>query len=256
MEEATALEIPEQSKAIGMLRTPKAVLEEAKGAAIALQAIIENKKKPVIFNGEQYLEFEDWQTIAKFYGLAVRTHDAQPVEINKVQGAKALAEVIDVRSGLTIGSAEAYCLRDEPNWARKPWFQLASMAQTRAGSKSLRNLLSWVAVLAGYKPTPAEEMTQDAIAPVAPPPATPAIDEQNQTGENRHTSSFEVSEPIPSKKPGKFYRKAMDSEGASFYVFDNTVISDLQVAAGKQVTVKIDSSTKWPRIVSVEGYAQ
>jgi hypothetical protein len=39
-----------------------------------------------------------------------------------------------------------------------PMFQLRSMAQTRAGSKCLRNCFAWVAVLAGYKPTPAEEM--------------------------------------------------------------------------------------------------
>jgi len=32
------------------------------------------------------------------------------------------------------------------------------MAQTRAGAKALRNVLAWVAVLAGYKPTPAEEI--------------------------------------------------------------------------------------------------
>ena len=32
------------------------------------------------------------------------------------------------------------------------------MAQTRAGAKALRNALAWVVVLAGYRPTPAEEL--------------------------------------------------------------------------------------------------
>jgi len=32
------------------------------------------------------------------------------------------------------------------------------MAQTRAGAKALRNVLAWVVVLAGYRPTPAEEL--------------------------------------------------------------------------------------------------
>jgi len=32
------------------------------------------------------------------------------------------------------------------------------MAQTRACAKALRNVLAWVVVLAGYRPTPAEEM--------------------------------------------------------------------------------------------------
>ena len=32
------------------------------------------------------------------------------------------------------------------------------MAQTRAQAKALRNVLAWVVVMAGYAPTPAEEM--------------------------------------------------------------------------------------------------
>src|SRR3990167_1775382 len=40
-----------------------------------------------------------------------------------------------------------------------PLFQLRSMAQTRACAKAYRNVLAWVVVLAGFKPTPAEEMT-------------------------------------------------------------------------------------------------
>ncbi len=40
-----------------------------------------------------------------------------------------------------------------------PLFQLRSMAQTRAMAKVLSNVLRWVPVLAGYKGTPAEEMS-------------------------------------------------------------------------------------------------
>jgi len=59
-----------------------------------------------------------------------------------------------------------------------PFFQLASMAQTRACAKVLRNVLAWVVVLAGYKPTPAEELPHaeekpNGSAPAAPPPAEP-----------------------------------------------------------------------------------
>ena len=69
------------------------------------------------------------------------------------------------------------CLRDEDKWNTRPkykWvdkkripdgeekvpaFQLRSMAQTRACSKAFRNSLSWIVMMAGYSPTPAEEMT-------------------------------------------------------------------------------------------------
>jgi len=52
------------------------------------------------------------------------------------------------------------------------------MAQTRAGAKALRNVLAWVAVLAGYKPTPAEEITDVISAPIEENNAEPATDKQ------------------------------------------------------------------------------
>ena len=142
-------------------RDPERVLEVASKAAKALQRVVAAKPKPVIINGEQYLEFEDWQTLGQFYGYAVRTLDAEPVEVNGVQGAKARAELVDFRTGEIIGGAVSYCMADEDRWAGRPWFQLASMAQTRAGAKAFRNRLAWIAVLAGYKATPYEEMTGD-----------------------------------------------------------------------------------------------
>lgn len=92
------------------------------------------------------------------------------------------------------------------------------------------------------KDRPLPDVVKDAHAP-AP-----------SDGENLLTSFFEVSEPIASKnKKGTFYRKAMDAEGSTFYVFDEHVIQDLQVYLGKQITVKLDTSSKWPRIESVIG---
>ncbi len=146
-------------------RSPSEILSEAQKAASSLERVISGKKRPLVFRGEQYLEFEDWQTVAKFYGLCARTLEAEPVEIFGVKGAKAKAEVIDLRTGQVIGGAEAYCMRDEEKWKDKPWFQLASMAQTRAGAKALRNVLAWVVVLAGYRPTPAEEIQGESLQP-------------------------------------------------------------------------------------------
>jgi hypothetical protein len=42
----------------------------------------------------------------------------------------------------------------------KPLFQLRSMAQTRACAKALRQVFSWVVVLAGFKPSVAEELSE------------------------------------------------------------------------------------------------
>ena len=148
----------EPEKDLSMARPPNIVLEEAKTAAKALGDILSKKKKPVIMNGEQYLEFEDWQTVGRFYGITAKEdEDAEIVEIGGAIGFKASS--VALRSdGAVISRATAYCMNDEQNWKTKPLFQLASMAQTRANSKALRNVLAWVVVLAGYKPTPAEEM--------------------------------------------------------------------------------------------------
>lgn len=146
-----------------LMEVPVATVARAKLAATALQGVIAQKPKPVVIKGEQYLEYEDWQLLGQFYGVAVQTGDAVPVDINGIRGARASAKLYDIHTGLLLGGvgAEAYCMEDEERWRQRPWHQLASMAQTRAGAKALRNRFAWVVVLAGYKPTPAEEIHDD-----------------------------------------------------------------------------------------------
>lgn len=141
---------------------PEDLLLAAREAAQALERVIEsNDRPPIMFNGKRHLEYPHWQTIAKFYHASVRTLDAEVVEIGGVRGFKAKALVLDENTGLVIGGAEAYCMTDEKNWMSKPLFQLASMAQTRAGSKALSNKYRYVAIVAGYEPTPSEEMPDE-----------------------------------------------------------------------------------------------
>ena len=179
-------ELTTQQNAVGFAIPPDIVLQNAMVAAKALKDVISKKDKPVIINGEQYLEYEDLQTVGQFYGYTVKTGEAVFIEIDGVKGAKAHADLVDFKTGEIIGGAEAYCMRDEERWGTRPkyewqgegdnrkrikigdeivpWFQLASMAQTRAGAKAFRNRLAWVVVLAGYKPTPAEEMTENTVS--------------------------------------------------------------------------------------------
>jgi hypothetical protein len=143
---------------IGLQKTPAEIMDDAAGAARALEKLIEsNKRKPVEFGGKRYLEYPHWQTIAKFYHTTAATGESAFVDINGIKGFKAVGRVYDEKTGLLVGMAEAYCMTDEPNWRNKPLFQLASMAQTRAASKALSNKYRYVAIVAGYEPTPAEE---------------------------------------------------------------------------------------------------
>jgi hypothetical protein len=60
-------------------------------------------------------------------------------------------------------------MRDEKNWRDKPLYALRSMAQTRTAGKAIRSVFAWVAVLAGYSATPADEMPVDEIPKVNVP---------------------------------------------------------------------------------------
>lgn len=192
--------VDDSLNALTQWKPPAAVLAEARLAAKELMEVIALKKNPVKFNGEQYLEFEDWQTCARFYGCTVKVESVTFTEYAGVKGFEAVAVVLD-RNQAEISRAESMCLNDEENWGMRkkyeyrdvldadgkkiwekvkfkdgneknmpkrekvevesvptPLFQLKSMAQTRACAKALRQVFAWVVVLAGYKPSVAEEM--------------------------------------------------------------------------------------------------
>jgi hypothetical protein len=161
---------------LALQRAPEIVLQEAAKAAQALRQVIEQKPNKCVISGRTYLQFEDWQTLGRFYGITVAARSTTYIEYGRVQGFEAHAEAILVSTGQVISAAQAMCLDDEERWSTRPvyeyqnnrrvkvgdekvpLFQLRSMAQTRAQAKALRNVLAWVVVMAGYQPTPAEEM--------------------------------------------------------------------------------------------------
>jgi len=165
-----------QSLAVS-LRNPTEILVEAQERAAALQDVVKRTGSSQRIGDKDHLKIEAWITIGQFYGCTARCRAAEPVEIEGITGFKAHAEVVHDRTGQVITEADAYCMRDEDRWntrsvyewqggqktkvgdERVPMFQLASMAQTRAMAKALAAKFRWVVVLAGYSPTPAEEMT-------------------------------------------------------------------------------------------------
>ena len=227
----STLQVVGEARALAtMANPPEAVIAEAQAAAAALKDVLSRKPKPVMMGGEQYLEFEDWQTLGRFYAVTAGEESEpeyvtfpSPGGFKDISGFKATS--VALRNGEVISRATAFCMNDEEKWSSRtkyvyayvkksggtsvedpgfdeltwednpfkegkkrpvkvreeagvetvPLYQLASMAQTRANAKVLRNVLSWVAVLAGYKPTPAEELQDktdppEAKAPEAAPP--------------------------------------------------------------------------------------
>lgn len=217
-----------ESQGLVVEREPGVVLAEARKAAVSLQGILNGKKNPVIFNKEQYIEFEDWQVLARFYGLAAKVVSTTPVDFGGVRGFEARAVVVDGKTGLEISAAEAMCLNDEDKWSTRtkyewkdgkrvkvgevpvPMFQLRSMAQTRACAKALRNVLAWVVVMAGYKPTVAEEMTGDEVPYQQGPPMQPTT--------RKSASPAPPAEPVPGAP-----RKISDAQRKRFFAICRSV---------------------------------
>lgn len=146
------------------LDKPQKDTDFAKAAATLLVDIIKQNNWSKKLGGQsEHIQYEGWQTVGKYYGYLVKTFDSEYVEYGGVWGFKAKATVVNEHTGIEVGGAEAYCMSDEYNWKNKPKFQLASMAQTRAGSKALRQILGFVVALAGYNPTPLEEMEKTGL---------------------------------------------------------------------------------------------
>jgi len=186
----------------GTFRDPEQALVEAElvAKAFARRAAGLNLFKQI--GDSRHLKIEGWQMLAMMYRVTAGVVETTFVEVGQYSGYEATAEALLIRGSdlppQRISTAQAMCLNDEERWDVRPEYQwqviggknvkkqvsevavplqqLRSMAQTRACSKVLSNLLKFVAVMAGYAGTPAEEMTGsetgDRPAPAAQPQRT------------------------------------------------------------------------------------
>jgi hypothetical protein len=171
----------------GSFRPPETALAEAELVAKAFARRAEGLNLFTQIGESRHLKIEGWQMLAMMYRVTAGIVSTEYVEFGSHEGFEATAEALLIRGGdlspIRISTAQAMCLNDEERWDVRPeydWIpdptqngkkvktktgevpvplqQLRSMAQTRAISKVLSNLLKFVAVMAGYAGTPAEEM--------------------------------------------------------------------------------------------------
>ena len=122
---------------------------------------MEDQKLYALIQGKKYMMYEGWQFLGSMLPNAITPQTEWTEEIKDengvVTGYKARVVAKDA-IGNTRGAGEALCMKSERNWSDKDNFALMSMAQTRAGGKALRMALSSIVKIAGYEPTPKEEM--------------------------------------------------------------------------------------------------
>ncbi len=175
---------PPQGIGLFGAKSPAEVIKEASAIATAVSGIIEKQKLFSIIQGNKYVHCEGWTTMGALLGVYPQIveireerkpgiRETQTYKWNKkkrirekdkiikVEDVKYIA-VCEVRTlaGNLVGRAEAEC----SSWESKRYSQknddyiIRSMAQTRVTGKAMRLPLSWIMVLAGYAPTPKEEM--------------------------------------------------------------------------------------------------
>jgi hypothetical protein len=135
---------------------PAQVLERATAVANALAPVIADRKLSVKIGQKEHITVEAWLTLGAMLGVTPVCTWSRKFENG--WEARVEARTLD---GRVVGAAEAECLRDESRWEKSDDYAIRSMAQTRATSKALASVLRFVATLAGYSGTPAEEMPRE-----------------------------------------------------------------------------------------------
>ena len=160
------------------IATPAEVVEAATIQARQLMDIVQKTKCYKDIRGRKYLQVEAWETIGAFNRIHAETKEVTRIlKDGEVIGYT--AHVILVRDGEVVGGAimPAYftdnCCKgkvgDEKHKA------CMSAAQTFATSKAYRMNFSYIAILAGYEPLPAEEVAEEDERQAAANPITSTV---------------------------------------------------------------------------------
>lgn len=137
---------------------------EDPGRAIAaaerlVQIVAERCQGPhyiVQISGRRYPRVEWWTTVGMALGLFPREELCERLER---EGEIAYQATVGVYHGeRLVTRASALCSSRETYWGSAQEYAVRSMAVTRATGKAYRIGLSFLAVMAGLEPTPAEEM--------------------------------------------------------------------------------------------------
>jgi len=170
--------IQENPTMIQIAQSPRDIIAQAQEQAQELMDVVEQQKLYQIIRGKKFLNVEAWQLVGAFSGLTAVPEWTKEMDSDDDIIRKARV-VIYNREGKEVSAGEAECRRSEDgkNWMSPN--QILSTAQTRAESKAYRLKLSFIARLAGYEPTPAEEIDENGFheketpAPASKQTATP-----------------------------------------------------------------------------------
>lgn len=138
---------------------PESKVVHAAAIAKELKKIIDSQGMFAVIGKSKHVTCEGWTTALALLGIVPREKSV----IRHPDGTyEASVDLVNFATGTIVGGASAICGMDEKTWADRPEYARRSMSITRATGKAARLAYSWIIKLAGYSPTPSEEMIPDA----------------------------------------------------------------------------------------------
>lgn len=134
---------------------PSELLATATTIAGELARLIEDRGLANKIGTRKYVRVEGWTTLIAMLGVTAREVSVQEQDDGSFVAVVELARVSD---GVVIGRGSALCSPAEAKWRGRDAYAIRSMATTRATGKACRLAFSWIVTLAGFDPTPAEEI--------------------------------------------------------------------------------------------------
>jgi hypothetical protein len=151
---------------LGMLAIadPKEMVKRAAELASSLAEIIHAQKdhegKPtlyVLIKGKKFVRVEGWTTLGAMLGVVPVEEYCDPLPEGEGKGYRAKVKLIRLNDGMQVGGASAICKLTEKGWDAED-YATHSKAISRATGKAFRLSFAWIMKLAGFEPTPADEI--------------------------------------------------------------------------------------------------
>lgn len=178
-QDTAIMPVAQAAVSLGTLQaaSPVALVQGARALADALADVIERQRLAVGIQGRKYVKVEGWTTLGIMLGVVPRevgTTEADGVYTATVELVRIVDQGVISRASAECGSPDELDRYGKPIWSVRPRYARRSMAQTRATGKACRLAFSWIMSLAGYEPTPAEEMPDTRQQADDDPPITGA----------------------------------------------------------------------------------
>jgi hypothetical protein len=162
-----AMEVAATAPPANLFRTddPAEMVRRATATATVLKQVLVDQDLISRIGSREHVKAEGWTLLGSMLGVFPVCEWTRRTTHEEGWEARVEARTM---AGVTVGAAEAECTRSEKEWGPNPTkgkmrddFALRSMAQTRAASKALKQPLGFIVKMAGFDPTPAEEMRKE-----------------------------------------------------------------------------------------------